>query len=264
MENTDVIAYNNNPKYFLLCPFCLEELPLLSLAIINDEIVIRIKCSCLKSIISHREIKLIDFMQIAGKVNQPKKEKCIKHLRKLIRFCPDCMGYLCSECLSSHWIQCVNHNILLDNYINIKCMLHQRKYSFYCVDCDSNICFTCNYEHLHHNRIDIAIELIGLSQCDFYIDESDKEVNGNSKLLKQFYDDLVVSVCYLKHYPTLQLLSFVNTMKDIKEILISDPKYLLKPYEKDYSINKVHNCSNKKMNDDNDSSTDLDEEMLSI
>lgn len=170
-----------NPR-LLLCPYCYKNIPIIKLLELKDTIDLRIKCSC--SSIEKR----MDLMAYLDKLDAAgySKSKCKTHNISGLKYCIECVDWLCSICIHHHEINDLHLHSVLDNEVNLLCNRHLLSYSFYCKDCSFNLCEKCKCEHLNHNCIKLS--QTDLSQLEENMKAIEIQINQNKCLYRKPYE----------------------------------------------------------------------------
>ena len=240
---------NNEGNLFilLLCPQCLNKIPLITFVYFYNELKLRIKCECgcdkritIKDYLSQLEI--LEYNTLCN--------KCYCNINPV--FCTSCQLYFCANCISEHYYQqrYANHKLvsnLLEKVFNED--EYNNKNNWYCRKCKvhySDINIARHESHLDwcielHNylkkeQIDKYIRQLNEAK-DFYDKEKERIANLLPEMIPIMSDVLVLNNCSLSN---------TNKNKEIYDflmLLIENYNYCELNYY--ISTNIIRNCKFK-------------------
>lgn len=137
----------------LLCPYCFEHIPFISLSGTQGNILLNIQCTCLKT---QKQMSLNSYLN-DFKIMKPNKKYCTldnTHSNTPMEYyCINCKVCLCQACFKIHQKIAINHcvtsRVLI---IDFRCEQHpQKRLKYHCSKCQQDICSNCkNSFHVDH------------------------------------------------------------------------------------------------------------------
>ena len=265
MGTKQVKNYNDNNNLFLICPYCIEKIPIFELFIQNSLINIKLSCQCLEKKKIKKILLLKDFLQNLKQINKQIK-KCTynKDNNDAINYCLNCEKWLCEKCNINHnnnnYSECIKKQNY-DNSLIQNCDIHRTRkniLNYYCKNCKKFLCLQCSYEHDVKNKkehniirwIDYLDELKFEKKKNIFQKRINMEEIKNNNETKNI--ELLIKINKENNKNIFELIEILfKNIDDIEKIknkkiiinIINNTKFKIKNYEENESLIKYYNTN---------------------
>lgn len=135
IEQSSNLLKTTKPQ-IIICPYCNENIPILTLILSNGYLVLRIRCHCLL----WKKEKIIELKEFLTLINQPSvsNQSCLAHNQPALNYCPDCITWLYQKCLFYHK-NSNNYHHLLNRKLTPYCIKYKCEFDSFCFYCNVNV-----------------------------------------------------------------------------------------------------------------------------